>query len=235
MIKMTKTFSIIILLLIFNFALKAQEQFIIINGGITKPVSDFAESNYGNPDAGFATSGYNIGFEIAHFFNPWVGIGGSFKFNNSGFDNQRFNDYLDLNYGSKLDTISLNSGEYNLHNFLAGPYAKIDLGSRVSFFGKAFIGVLSTFRPDQHLLYRNFGDLEDTNLYLQGKLTGAFAWNFGAGMLIKLSDSFGITATADYIGANPKFDVFNYETFVPEKVEQPVRYVNLNVGIALTM
>jgi len=232
---MKKTISIIILLLFVNIALKAQERYIIINGGITKPVSDFATNDFGNPDAGYATNGYNIGFEIAHFFNPWFGIGGSFKFNNSGFNNQKFNEYLDWNYGSKLDTIYISSGEYNLHNFLVGPYAKIDLGSRISFFGKTFIGVLSTFRPDQRLDYRNYGDLENTTIYLEGKLTGAFAWNFGAGMLVKLSDSFGITATADYIGANPKFDSFDYDTFEPFKDEQAVRYVNLNIGIALTM
>lgn len=230
---MKKILLIITLVLFVHIALKAQEHFIIINGGVTKPISDFAENNFGNENAGYATNGYNLGFEMGHFFNPYFGIGGGFKFNNSGFDNQKFNEYLDANYGDKFDTIYISSGEYNLQNFFAGLYGKVDLGNRISFFGKTFIGVLSTFRPDQRLDYRNYGDLEITSNYLQGKLTGAFAWNLGAGMIIKLSDSFGIAATADYIGANPKFDVFNYDTFEPEKEKQPVRYVNLNIGIAL--
>jgi len=232
---MRKSLLFIIFLFITNHTLQAQDKYIILSGGLTKPLSDFADSNFDNPDAGFATNGYNFGFELANFLSPWFGFGGSFKFNNSGFDSQKFNDFIDQDYGDQYDTIHLASGDYNLHNFLAGPYGKIGIGSHISVLGKVFIGVLSTFRPDQSLVYRNFGDTEDSGLYSQGKLTGAFAWNFGAGIFVKVSDNFGIIALADYIGANPKFDVFDYQTIQIVKETQPVRYVNINLGIALTL
>lgn len=232
---MRKSLSFIILLIITNLTLKAQDRYIIVSGGITKPIADFADSNFDNSDAGFATNGYNFGFELGHFFNPWFGLGGSFKFNNSGFNSQKFNDFIDQNFGNQYDTIYLASGDYNLHNFLAGPYGKINIGNHLSVFGKVFIGVLSTFRPDQSLVYRNFGDTENSSLSSQGKLTGSFAWNFGAGVLVKVSDRFGIIALADYIGANPKFDEFDYQAIEIIKKIQPVRYVNINLGIALSM
>ncbi|MEN8119649.1 MAG: hypothetical protein ABFS35_04860 [Bacteroidota bacterium] len=232
---MRKSLLFIIFLFITNITLQAQDKYIILSGGLTKPLSDFAYSNFDNPDAGFATNGYNFGFELANFLNPWFGLGGSFKFNNSGFNSQKFNDFIDQEYGTEFDTIHLTSGEYNLHNFLVGPYGKINIGGHISILGKAFIGVLSTFRPDQSLVYKRYGDIENSSLYSEGKLTGAFAWNFGGGILVKVSDSFGIIALADYIGANPKFDVFDYQEIAIVKEMQPVRYLNINLGIALTL
>jgi len=232
---MKKTLLFIIFLIFTQLTIIGQEKYIILSGGLTKPLSDFSDNQFENSDAGFATNGYNFGFELGHFFNPWFGLGGSFKFNNSGFDSQRFNNFIDQNYGNQFDTIYLASGDYNLHNFLAGPYGKINIGNNLSVFGKVFIGVLSTFRPDQTLVYRNFGDTEDSNLFSEGKLAGSFAWNFGAGILIKVSDSFGIITLVDYIGANPKFDRFDYQAIKVIKVKQPVRYLNLNLGIALSL
>lgn len=232
---MKKTLLFIIFLILTQLSINGQDKYLIINGGLTKPLSDFASSNFDNPDAGFATNGYNFGFELANFFSPWFGFGGSFKFNNAGFNSQVYNDALNERFQNKFDTIYISSGDYNLHNFLAGPYGKISMGDHLSIFGKAFIGVLSTFRPDQSLVYRNFGDTENSGLYSQGKLTGAFAWNFGAGFFIKVSDSFSIIAVADYIAANPNFDVFDYENIQIVKEMQPVRYVNFNIGIALSL
>jgi len=232
---MRKSLLIIILLVIGSLGVNAQEKFLIINGGLTKPLSDFASSNFDNSDAGFATNGYNFGFELANFFSPWFGLGGSFKFNNAGFNSQVYNDALNDRYKNELDTIYLSSGDYSLHNFLAGPYGKIDMGDHLSIFAKTFIGVMSSFRPDQALVYRYYGDLEDSKLFSQGKLTGAFAWNFGVGFIMKISDSFSILAMADYIAANPKFDVYDYEKIEIVKEIQAVRYVNYNIGIALNL
>ncbi len=227
----------IIFLILVQLTLNAQEKYIIISGGLTKPLADFADNDFDNSDAGFATNGYNIGFELGHFFNPWFGIGGSFKFNNSGFDSQRFNDTLSVRFENKadMDTIYLYSGDYNLHNFLAGPYGKIDLGSHFSIFGNAFIGVLSTFRPDQTLFYKKYSEPDPVNLYSAGKLAAAFAWNFGGGILVKVSDGFGIVLKADYIASNPEFEVFDYETLLIVKEVQAVRYVNFNIGLTLRM
>ncbi len=234
-ITMRKSLLIISLLVIVSLSVKAQERYIIISGGLTKPLSDFASSNFDNSEAGFATDGYNFGFELANFFSPWFGLGGSFKFNNAGFNSQVYNDVLSERYDNRFDTIYISSGDYSLHNFLAGPYGKIDMGDHLSIFAKTFIGVMSSFRPDQSLVYRNYGDLEDSYLFSEGKLTGAFAWNFGAGINIKITNSFSIIALADYIAANPKFDVYDYETVQFVKETQAVRYVNYNLGIALSL
>ena len=231
---MRKTILFAILLITIQISTSAQNQFIILNGGITKPLSNFADNDFENTDAGFATNGFNFGFEMAHFFSPWFGLGGSFKFSNASFDSQKYNTALYEKFQNKLDTIHITSGDYNLQNFLFGPYGKVNFGDYFSLFGNAFIGVLSTYRPDQTLNYKEYGG-ETQYLFAPGKLAAAFAWNFSAGFIVKFSDSFGIIAKADYIAANPQFDVFDYQNVQIVKETQSVRYVNYNIGIAFGM
>ncbi len=225
---------VILLLIVGNINLNSQETYILLSGGLTKPVSDFADDNFDNENAGFATNGYNFGFELSNFFNPWFGVGGSFKFNNSGFDSQKYDNSLQQNYGNQYDTIGLNSGDYTLQNFLIGPYGKLDLGNHISIIGKLFIGILST-KPDQSLVYRNFGDLDNSYLLSEEKLKGAFTWNYGAGVLLKFNERMGVIVMVDYISANPKFDKFDYLTMELTQYKSPVKYLNLNIGIALGM
>ena len=230
---MKNLFVILLIFLSTNF-LNAQSSYIIINGGITQAKGSFADNDFFNPEAGFATGGYNLGFEVGYFFNPWVGIGGAFKFSNSGFDSDIINDHLQTEYWSLFDTIYLKSGEYNLHNFLAGPYGKLDINDHFSLLGKFFIGVMSAFRPEQTLNWTEPGQ-EPKLLFVESKLASSFAWNVGGGLLIKFNDRLGVVFMADYISGKPKFEEFNYDDLIVETNKQDIHYFNFNIGLVLAM
>lgn len=228
--------KVVLLFVIFLsvYTINAQSNYIILNGGATKPRGEFANNDFFNPESGFATGGYNFGFEVGYFFNPWVGIGGSFKFNNSSFDNGVINNHLQTQYENIFDTIYLASDKYSLQNFLVGPYGKLDVTNHISLFGKFFIGVMSAFRPEQTLNWTEPG--QDPNLlYVESKLASAFSWDLGGGILFKLNDQIGIIFMADYISANPKLEEFNYNDLAIETNKQEIRYFNLNVGLALSL
>ncbi len=229
-----KKILLLFILLLSIYTINAQSSYIIINGGITNPTGEFANNDFLNPESGFATGGYNLGFEVGYFFNPWVGIGGAFKFSNSNFDSDVVNDHLQTQYWSLYDTIYISSGKYNLQNFLAGPYGKLDVTGHISLFGKFFIGIMSAFRPEQTLTWTEPGQ-DPKQLYVDSKLASAFAWNLGGGVLFKFNDRIGVIFMADYIAGNPKYEEFNYDDLVIETNKQDIRYFNFNVGLALSL
>jgi hypothetical protein len=229
-----KRLFILTTLLISAYFLNAQANYLIINGGLTNPVGNFADNDIDNGDAGFATIGYNLGFEAGLFFNPWVGIGGAFKFSNSGSDNDLINEHLNLKYGNILDTISFTSGKYNMQNFLIGPYGKLDITNHFSIMGKFFVGVLSLFRPDQTLTWTEYGQEEKT-LYQEGNLAYAFAWNLGGGVHVRLGNRIGLAFMADYISSKPEFVEFNYDDLTTFSEKQPITFINYTFGLSFIM
>jgi hypothetical protein len=135
----------------------AQEKYLSITGGYTLPRGNFSKSDLSNPESGYAQNGYNFSFEMTLFLNDFFGFGANLRFNNCNFNSYLFNKTLKEKFVDKVDTISLSSGNYNLHNFLVGPYIKLDIGDYITIYGKTFIGVISTYRPNQKLVYQYFG------------------------------------------------------------------------------
>ncbi|MBN1251410.1 MAG: outer membrane beta-barrel protein [Bacteroidales bacterium] len=226
--------KIIGLLLIISIItnLYAQENFLIISGGISQPKNDFASIDFSNSDAAFAEQGYNFNFEMSYYINDFVGFGANLRFSKLGFNSETYNSELKENFIDILDSVFLKSRDYNVHNFLFGPYLKVTFLERVTIYGKTFFGVMSTFRPNQLLAYRETG-AEIIEIPIEGKFVGAIAVNFGAGLIVKITDGFGFTISADYIFAKPKFEEFNLKTFEVVEEKQPIVLKNFNAGIVL--
>ena len=92
---------------------------------------------------------------------------------------------------------------------------------------------MSTYRPDQKLVYRLFGQNMVTK-ETTGKYTGSFAYNFGAGIMFKFSSRIGLNISSDYIAGNPKFETLNFKKLEIETIKQPIAYLNYNAGLLLT-
>jgi hypothetical protein len=225
-----------LLLLIFALGVllsHAQEKYLSITGGYTVPVGNFAESDLNNSESGYAQKGYNFSFEMSFYFNDFFGVGANLRFSSCNFNSKFFNDKLKERFKNDVDTINLTSSNYHLQNFLFGPYFKLDIGEYVAIYGKTFIGVMSTYRPNQIIVYRPYGEAMITKETL-GKYTGSFAYNFGAGALFKLNSRLGLNVTADYIAGNPTFETYNFKTLETVKKKQPIAYFNYNAGVLLT-
>jgi len=212
----------------------AQDKYLSISLGYTNPLGDFAKSELVDESSGFAKSGYNFSFEMMLFINDFVGFGANLRFNNCKYDSELFNLLLDDLFQDQFDSIQLSSGNYNLHNFLFGPYVKKDIGDFVSIYAKTFIGVMTTYRPDQKLDYRTTQLAPSQTLETTGELSGSFAYNFGAGVLFKFNKKLGINISADYIAGNPKFEDFDYSELTIVKKKQSISYFNYNAGLLLT-
>jgi len=143
-----------------------------------------------------------------------------------------YNLKLDENFEGQLENIELKSGNYSLQNFLFGPYLKYTFFDRVSVFGKTFIGVMSTFKPNQLLTYNQPG-LSENEIIVEGKIAASFAFSFGAGIVVKITDRIGFCISTDYIIGRPKLDKLNLENLEIEEVKQNIHLNNYNVGIAL--
>ena len=212
----------------------AQDKYLSISGGYTNTLGVFAQSDFNDQESGYAKNGYNFSFESMFFFNDFWGLGANLRFNNAGFDSDVFNKYLKDNFlNSELDSINLISGNYTLHNFLFGPYVKTNIGGYLSLYAKVFIGVMSSYRPNQTLVYKRPYENVQT-LETVGQYTGSFAYNFGVGALIKFSSRLGINLSADYIAGKPKFDSFDFQLLEVIERKQPIAYLNYNAGLLVT-
>ena len=226
---------IIILLLIVGLFtdLYAQDNFLILSGGISHPKNDFALTNITNTDAAFATQGYNMGFEMSYYVNDYIGFGANIRFYKIGYDKNAYNLVLEDNFEGRFETIKLNTDDYySLQNFLFGPYIKYTFLDRISIYGKIFIGVMSSFKPNQLLEYNEAG-LDLTEIELEGKIVASFAISFGVGMVVKITDRVGLCVSTDYIFAKPKFDKVDLETLEFKEENQTILLNNYNVGLAL--
>jgi hypothetical protein len=230
-----KKLSSLLLVISLGFSIcNAQEKYLSITGGYTAPIGNFAESDLSNSESGYAQNGYNFSFEMSFYFNDYFGLGANLRFNNCDFNSGLFNELLKEKFANEVDTINLTSGNYNLHNFLFGPYVKVDLGDYVAIYAKTFFGVMSSYRPDQTLDYRYIDETDLTTKSITGKYTGSFAYNFGAGALFKISSRFGLNISADYIAGNPTFQSYNTENFEFADRKQQIAYFNYNAGVLLT-
>lgn len=228
-----KKILIIVVAFFFLNAGLAQEKYLSISGGYTIPLGDFSSSDINSKQSGFANNGYNFSFEMTFFFSDFVGLGANLRFNNVSFNSQLFNDLLIEKFQGQLESISLTSGNYNLHNFLIGPYIKFDAGDYFSLYGKAFLGVMTTFRPNQSLNYKL--PLENSqSIETVGKYSGSFAYNLGAGAFVKFNRKLGLRLSADYIAGNPKYEDFDFDNLEVIEKKQAVAYMNYNAGLMLT-
>jgi len=229
-----KKLSALFILFLFGISIgHSQEKYLSITGGATIPVGNFGESDTSNTESGYAQKGYNFNFGMSFYFNDIIGLGADLRFNNCNFNSAVFNDMLEDRFKNQVDTINLSSGNYNLHNFLIGPIIKANFGEKISIYGKVYIGVLSAYRPSQTLVYQEYGKELITKATI-GKYTGAFAYNFGAGVMFKLTDRLGLNISADYIAGNPTFETYDYRTLDYVQKKQEIAYLNYNAGVLLT-
>lgn len=230
---MTKKLSTLILIIgLAGFVSKAQESYLTIGGGYAVPQGAFASNDLDNKEAGFAQSGKHFNLEMAYYLNDNFGFGAILRFNNMGHDENAYNTALKARFKDELDSINISSGDYTLQNFLIGPSGKINLGDFLSLYGKAYIGVLTTFRPPLELAYRPYGQELITKETI-GKYRASFAYHFGLGAIVKFSDRFGINLSADYTAGNPTFQVYNPVTLEDVERKQPVAFIDYNAGLVL--
>jgi len=229
--------KILMIILILGFAVSmsnAQERYISLTGGYTIPLGDFATSDINNINSGYALNGYNAGFEISYFISDYIGFGANLRFNSCKPDVDFFNKLLTEQFGNEMESINYSATDYNLHNFLVGPVIKADIGDFFAIYGKAFIGVMSTYKPIQTLEYKPIGQELVTKVTV-GDYTGSFGYNFGAGVIVKFTSRIGLNISVDYIAGKPTLEKYNLETFEIVELNQPVSYINLNAGIIFSL
>ncbi len=230
---MTKKLSTLLLIIGFTFFVcKAQESYLTIGGGYAVPQGVFASNDLENEEAGFAQTGSHFNLEMAYYLNNNFGFGAILRFNNLGHDEEAYNSALSARFKDELDSINLASGDYTLQNFLIGPSGKINIGNFLSVYGKAYIGVLTTFRPPLVLVYRPYGQELITKETI-GKYRASFSYHFGLGAILKISERFGINLSADYTAGNPTFQVYNPLTLEDVERKQPVAFIDYNAGLVL--
>lgn len=213
---------------------QAQEKYLSISLGYTNPIGDFANTELIDESSGFAINGYNFSFEMMLYINDFVGFGANLRFNKCNFDSDLFNVLLTEQSQEMVDSIGLTSGNYNLHNFLFGPYIKVNIGDFISVYAKTFIGVMTTYRPNQILEYRLPQSELLQTLETVEEFSGSFAHNFGVGVLVKFNGKLGLNISADYIAGNPKYEDFDYSELVVIEKQRPISYLNYNAGLLLT-
>lgn len=178
-----KKILFVIPLLLISFALSAQEMqskkgFISISIGPSFPLGDFASSDIGNTDAGFANNGLSINLiNFGYLFSENFGITAMLNGSAYPFDADNGNEPI-WSYGA----------------LLVGPLFSTPLDKEKADLDLRFmVGTLTAIL-----------DPDNGNEEQEGS---AGAISIGAGIRYHLSDKISLATGLDYISSNPEFEV----------------------------
>jgi hypothetical protein len=210
--KKTLTILSIVFISLFSLTAKAQDDdidyqargYFALIGGVSKPLGNYASTNYSNNKAGFAQDGLMTGFDVAFYLHKNFGIGITATYQDQGELNA--SDVINLanGYNSsflKDQTTIAAQGRYQSFNFLAGPQysfvrKKFTLDLRVD------AGVIKSLAtPDLTIVFDYSTNAGDTFYqYSSGSL--AVAYGASAGLRYAFSDAWDVGFKLNYVNTN---------------------------------
>ena len=239
----------IIITLLTNNIKSQDENFLSLCVGAALPQGTFASKNFSNESAGYATSGFLFGFDMAWFPDDYLGIGGTVTFVNNNIDKKKYEEdllkrllekYPDLELPDNTE-IYFDMSEWRYVNLMIGPNGTFNAG-KFNFDLRALTGISFVFPPGTELQIKQSGEqILSTNH--EKKVSLNLGFTLGAGIRYALKNNYVIRLIAEYTGTKGTFDVtedISKEviggdiTLEPQtrKVDYPVNNIQLGIGIA---
>jgi opacity protein-like surface antigen len=219
----------LIFLTIGVFSQETKKGLIGISIGPSFPLSDYANNDGENEDAGFAMTGLHLNFNFSYKFNDYLGIAALWTGNAHPVDVDKMVDVFwsvdpYLNWEVKSEAWS--SGALMGGLFASIPYDNgyFDL--------KALIGYSSSTIPIIDVTASDGSS--SINLRQNEASALAFAINLGAGLRYNVSDKIAMTINMDYFMTKPEFEVATTSDFGYSSVDaigQTMKMINISFGI----
>ncbi|HEV3251030.1 MAG TPA: outer membrane beta-barrel protein [Puia sp.] len=216
--------------------------FIGVAGGISMPLGNWGKSkliisttDYANDPAGFAAIGPVGGVEGAWFLNKHIGIGGLFTYASYQTKDLAI---LSLGYERSFDVDSVNTtaGNYRIWNLMPGVYFNYGIQSKLSFTGRALVGITHVTTPRIAVAVFDGGIYDGTPEQKEASKT-SYIFDVGAGLSYRVIKSVGINLKADYFYSKPDISIQNTlrQNRAGRRVDeydQPLSGLNISLGAA---
>lgn len=238
-----KLFPLVILLFIFSTEMKSQSNFIGLSFGAALPQGDFASDDFSLDGAGYATTGFLVGFDAAVFPDEYLGIGASVTFINGNIDKKKYKeDYIQYFYDkngidlNSVDDFYFDMEVWRIINLMVGPATTFNAGN-FNFDARALIGASFVFPPGTQIQFKL--ENREFNTSRQKKASIGFGYSFGAGVRYAMKSGYVLRFTAEYSGTKVSFstndDILNedgnFET-ITRDVDFPINNIQIGIGIA---
>ena len=231
-----------ILLLGVILPVSGQQNFASISFGVSNPLGEYGATGDLQSN-GYARTGGAIKFDAGYFPTSYIGIAGSFSFNNNyGIRDSVLQDLIQyvLDNGTNIIEIpddadvSYGSGFWNNIGIFLGPDFSARLSQRL-YVDLRILGGLSILRPPDQELFIIFDQTEIHSRVSDQKLS--FGLTTGLGFRFKLNDDLALRLAVDYSQARARF-TYTYvlkdlaEEIPPLETDFFVRSLDLLVGLA---
>lgn len=213
-------------------ALAQTQSYISLNLGLSNPTADYADADFENNDAGFASTGAEISFEGTYFFIDYVGVGGKVGFNFHSFDKKGYESAIEKAYDKQLSSMEYDIATPYLNFFFqVGPYFNLPVSEKFHITPKVLVGIVGSVSPEVETYYE-FTDGDWDYDYKDAYSTSSFAPLFGLDFRYVITDHFMMKLNTEYVTFKSNYgDII---TGISTGLEQKVSYFNimLSAGIA---
>ncbi|HOW24197.1 MAG TPA: hypothetical protein PK711_00885 [Bacteroidales bacterium] len=223
---------------------QTSDGFMGIMMGAAIPLGDFASTDYDNPQAGYATTSFNLTMDGAYLVNDYLGFGGAVSFSNNSLSTgdvktnlERYvkENYPDAELPEDLTLISYDLGVWNHVNLMVGPFLSLP-ANRIHFDFRALGGLAFIFPPESEMYFMT--DDDEFRTYRDNKGKVSFGYMVGGGIRYMSRKNAIIRLMADYSSTKTTIEITDYHIDIdlPEdtrKTEhtQPMHTVHVGLGI----
>ncbi|HNS16262.1 MAG TPA: outer membrane beta-barrel protein [Bacteroidales bacterium] len=212
--------------------------------GVAIPTGDFASGDSLNPQAGYATTSFNLTMDGAYYINPYVGFGGAVSFSNNSLNTGDLKrslewyihkNYPDAELPEDLTLISYDLGVWNHVNLMVGPYFSIPV-NQFHFDFRALGGLAFVFSPDSEMYFMTADD--EFRTYRENKNPVSLGYMVGGGIRYVSRSNAIIRLMCDYSSTKTTIEITDY--FIenesplhnpPTEHTQPMNTIHVGLGI----
>jgi hypothetical protein len=197
------------LITLISLGAKAQlKSYIGLSGGISNPVGNFAQSDYGeiyheNNQAGYAKTGVTVALDGAFYFHKNWAIAGNVSYQDQGQLNSADVQNLSAGYteGFGVDQSAVTSTKrYQNLNVLVGPQYSF-VFSKLTLDLRAVAGVVKSFStPEIDIVLTD--DEKDYPFAQHSSTATAFAYGGSAGLRYSLTNRLGLALKENYVASS---------------------------------
>ncbi|MCK5703368.1 MAG: outer membrane beta-barrel protein [Cyclobacteriaceae bacterium] len=214
------------------------EVYVSLAGGVSVPLSDYANTDFNDESSGFAMIGGNFAINFGYKLNEYLSLSGLLSGSVNRYNYIKLQDWFTENYKESLpDTRWLiESKNWGLGGLMIGVTGSIPLKPNKIFLdGRVLGGFTYAYSPSLNVTGLEDG-ADDLSLRIDQYSSISWALDFGAGFRYQRTRKQYFTLYADYLMAHPYYnniDIIDNDIGVirSDSFSQRVNAVNITLGI----
>ncbi|MDP9079221.1 MAG: outer membrane beta-barrel protein [Bacteroidota bacterium] len=209
---MKKTLTLVSIITLISFYAKAQDSepkeyvksYISLFTGYSKPLGDFAKSDYNNNQAGFAKRSITVGLEGAFYVYKNLAIGGVISFQDQGELTQSDAQTLSDGYNNifKVNSTLVQAvNRYHNMNYMLGPQYSFTF-SKFIVDVRADAGILKSSSTPELTIYISGQNSSSQTITQASSKASAFAYGGQAALRWEFADGWDLGLRLNYVNSS---------------------------------